>query len=242
MCSLELSRPLVFEPYKESRDLGGFILIDRITNATVGAGMLHFALRRSQNVHWQALDINKSARSELKGQKACVVWFTGLSGAGKSTIANIVERRLFALGRHTYLLDGDNVRHGLNKDLGFTDADRVENIRRIAEVARLMVDAGLIVLVSFISPFRAERRMARELLQPDEFFEVFVDTPLAVAESRDPKGLYKKARQGALKHFTGIDSPYEEPEQPEIRIKSDQLNPEQAAELILERLRKEEVF
>ena len=232
VCCLELSQPIVFEPYRENRDLGGFILVDRLTNGTVGAGLLHFALRRSQNVHWQALDVNKAARADLKGQKPCVVWFTGLSGAGKSTIANLVEKRLHALGRHTYILDGDNVRHGLNKDLGFTDADRVENIRRVAEVSRLMVDAGLIVLVSFISPFRAERRMARDLLRPDEFFEVFVQAPLEIAETRDPKGLYKKARRGELKNFTGIDSPYEEPERPEMRIDTTRLTPEQAADVI----------
>jgi bifunctional enzyme CysN/CysC len=242
VCNLELSQPVVFEPYRDNRDLGGFILVDRLTNATVGAGLLHFALRRSQNVHWQALDINKSARAELKGQKPCVVWFTGLSGAGKSTIANAVEKRLHALGRHTYILDGDNVRHALNKDLGFTDADRVENIRRVAEVARLMVDAGLIVLVSFISPFRAERRMARELLERGEFVEVFVQTPLAVAETRDPKGLYKKARSGQLKNFTGIDSPYEEPEYPEMRIDTTVLSPEQAANAIIEQLRSTSVI
>lgn len=238
VCGIELRQPVVFEPYSENRDLGGFILLDRITNSTVGAGLLHFALRRSQNVHWQALDINKSARAELKGQKPCVVWFTGLSGAGKSTIANLVEKKLHALGRHTYLLDGDNVRHGLNRDLGFTDADRVENIRRVAEVSRLMVDAGLIVLVSFISPFRAERRMARELLETGEFFEVFVDTPLEIAEMRDPKGLFKKARRGELKNFTGVDSPYEAPECPEIRIDTSRCTPEQAAHIILTRLQR----
>jgi bifunctional enzyme CysN/CysC len=236
VCEIELGQPIVFESYRDSRDLGGFILIDRISNTTVGAGLLHFALRRSENVHWQALDINKAARAELNSQKACVIWFTGLSGAGKSTIANLVEKRLHALGRHTYLLDGDNVRHGLNKDLGFTDADRVENIRRVAEVARLMVDAGLIVLVSFISPFRNERRMARELLDEGEFFEVFVDTPLAIAETRDPKGLYRKARRGELKNFTGVDSPYEEPENPEMRLDTTRLSPEQAAQAILEHL------
>jgi bifunctional enzyme CysN/CysC len=196
VCGLELAKPIVFEPYRENRELGGFILIDRLTNATVGAGLLHFSLRRAHNVHWQALDVDKRIRASQKDQKPCVLWFTGLSGAGKSTIANLLERRLLALGRHTYLLDGDNVRHGLNKDLGFTEADRVENIRRVAEVARLMADAGLIVLVSFISPFRAERRMARGLLPAGEFIEVFVDTPLAVAETRDPKGLYKKGPPG----------------------------------------------
>jgi len=232
VCNLALSAPIAFDPYAENKDLGGFILIDRMSNRTVGAGLLHFALRRSQNIHWQALDVDKAARSALKGQKARVVWFTGLSGAGKSTIANMVEKRLHAEGRHTYLLDGDNVRHGLNKDLGFTEEDRVENIRRVAEVAKLMVDAGLIVLVSFISPFRAERRMARELMGEREFVEVFVDTPLAEAEKRDVKGLYAKARAGQLKNFTGIDSPYEAPENPEIRIDTTRVSPEAAAEEI----------
>jgi bifunctional enzyme CysN/CysC len=233
---LELDRPVPFEPYAENRTLGGFILVDRLTNNTVGAGLLHFALRRSQNVHWQALEIDRTVRAALKHQRGCVLWLTGLSGAGKSTIANLVDKHLVALGRHTYLLDGDNVRHGLNKDLGFTPQDRVENIRRVAEVAKLMVDAGLITLVSFISPFRAERRMARELLEPGEFFEVFIDTPLAVAESRDAKGLYKKARRGALANFTGIDSPYEVPEAPEIRIDTTSIAPELAADRIIEHL------
>jgi bifunctional enzyme CysN/CysC len=236
VCGLELARPIVFEPYAVNREMGGFILIDRITNDTVGAGLIHFALRRSANVHWQAFDVDKQTRAELKLQKACVLWFTGLSGAGKSTIANLVESRLFALGRHTYLLDGDNVRRGLNRDLGFSEGDRVENIRRVAEVAHLMVDAGLIVLVSFISPFRAERRMARELVDDGEFFEVFVDTPLPVAEQRDPKGLYKKARRGDLKNFTGIDSPYEVPEHPEVRIDTTAMSPSAAADLIVQRL------
>jgi len=236
VCNLSTDRPIAFDPYQENRETGGFILIDKLTHDTVGAGLIHFALRRSENIHWQALDVNKQARAGLKGQKSCVLWLTGLSGAGKSTIANLVEKRLHALGRHTYLLDGDNVRHGLNKDLGFTDADRVENIRRVAEVAKLMVDAGLIVLVSFISPFRAERRMARELLQPGEFFEVFVDTPLEQAEQRDPKGLYAKARRGELKHFTGIDSPYEAPEHAEICIDTIAMTPEQAAERIMQGL------
>jgi bifunctional enzyme CysN/CysC len=198
---------------------------------------LHFALRRSQNIHWQSIEVNKQAHAFLKGQKPAVVWFTGLSAAGKSTIANVVERKLHAMGRHTYLLDGDNVRHGLNKDLGFTEADRVENIRRVAEVAKLMVEAGLIVLVSFISPFRAERMMARGLVQEGEFCEVFVDTPLSLAEQRDPKGLYKKARRGDLKNFTGIDSPYEPPEHPEVRIDTASTSPEAAAESIIEHLK-----
>jgi bifunctional enzyme CysN/CysC len=236
VCNISLDRAVPFDPYSENRETGGFILIDRLSNDTVGAGLLQFALRRADNIHWQALDVNKRARAELKGQKACVLWFTGLSGAGKSTIANLVEKRLHAAGRHTYLLDGDNVRHGLNKDLGFTDADRVENIRRVAEVSKLMVDAGLVVLVSFISPFRAERRMARELLEPGEFIEVFVDTPLELAEQRDPKGLYKKARRGELKHFTGIDSPYERPEHPEITIDTASTDAAQAAEQILAKL------
>jgi bifunctional enzyme CysN/CysC len=236
VCELELDRPIPFEPYAENRALGGFILIDRLSNDTVGAGLISFALRRSQNVHWQALDVDKQLRSRQKGQKACVLWLTGLSGAGKSTIANRIEKKLTAAGRHTYLLDGDNVRHGLNKDLGFTAQDRVENIRRVAEVARLMVDAGLIVLVSFISPFRSERRMARELFAPGEFFEVFVDTPLAEAERRDVKGLYRKARRGELKNFTGIDSPYEVPENPEIRIDTTRIKPEEAAEQVIAHL------
>ncbi|HUH93739.1 MAG TPA: sulfate adenylyltransferase subunit CysN [Casimicrobiaceae bacterium] len=234
--NLWLDQPIAFDPYKENRDTGGFILVDRLSNNTVGAGMFEFALRRAHNIHIQALDVNKAARSELKGQRPCVLWLTGLSGAGKSTIANFLEKRLHALGRHTYLLDGDNVRHGLNKDLGFTDVDRVENIRRIAEVAKLMVDAGLIVITAFISPFRAERRMARELMGAGEFIEVFVDAPLALAEERDPKGLYKKARAGQIKHFTGIDSPYEEPEHAEIRLDTTRLEPEAAAELVLREL------
>jgi bifunctional enzyme CysN/CysC len=225
---------VAFDAYTDNKDLGGFILIDRISNRTVGAGLLHFALRRSQNIHWQALDVHKEARSAAKGQKARVVWFTGLSGAGKSTIANLVEKKLLAEGRHTYLLDGDNVRHGLNKDLGFTEEDRVENIRRVAEVSKLMVDAGLIVLVSFISPFRAERRLARELMDEGEFVEVFVDTPLAEAERRDVKGLYAKARAGQLKNFTGVDSPYEPPEHPEIRIDTTTTDAASAAETIYE--------
>ena len=236
VCELLLDRPIPFEPYTASRALGGFILIDRLTNDTVGAGLISFALRRSENVHWQALDVDKQVRSRQKGQQACVLWLTGLSGAGKSTIANRVEQRLTAAGRHTYLLDGDNVRHGLNKDLGFTAQDRVENIRRVAEVARLMVDAGLIVLVSFISPFRSERRMARELFAAGEFFEIFIDTPLAEAERRDVKGLYRKARRGELKNFTGIDSPYEAPEHAEIHIDTTAMSADAAAELIIAHL------
>jgi bifunctional enzyme CysN/CysC len=237
VCGLDLDAPIAFEPYSSSRALGGFILIDRLTNNTVGAGLLHFALRRSQNVHWQALDVNKAARARMGHQKPCILWFTGLSGAGKSTIANLVERQLHAAGRRTYLLDGDNVRHGLNKDLGFTNEDRVENIRRVAEVARLMVDAGLIVMVSFISPFRSERHMARALVEPGEFIEVFVDTPLVLAEARDAKGLYKKARRGELKNFTGIDSPYEAPESPEIRLDTALLGAEAAAAQVIGYLR-----
>jgi len=233
ICDLMLDRPIAFDPYNDNRETGGFILIDRLTNDTVGAGLIEYALRRADNIHWQALDVNRQARSAQKGQKACALWFTGLSGSGKSTIANLVEKKLHAMGRHTYLLDGDNVRHGLNKDLGFTDADRVENIRRVAEVTKLMVDAGLITLVSFISPFRAERQLARDLLGDGEFLEVFIDTPIELAEQRDPKGLYKKARRGEIKHFTGIDSPYERPEKPEILIDTAQLSADAAADRII---------
>jgi bifunctional enzyme CysN/CysC len=237
VCNISLDQQIAFDPYTDSPDTGGFILIDRMTNATIAAGLITFALRRSQNIHWQALDVNKTSRADLKGQRPAILWFTGLSGSGKSTIANLVEKQLYGMGRHTTVLDGDNVRHGLNRDLGFTDADRVENIRRIAEVAKLMVDAGLITLVSFISPFRSERQMARDRVEGSEFIEIFVDTPLAVAEERDVKGLYKKARSGALKNFTGIDSPYEAPLTPEIHIDTTRLSPEQAADLIIERLR-----
>jgi len=237
VCNLNLDRPIPFDPYTENRDMGGFIIIDRLTNATVGAGLLHFALRRSQNVHWQALDVDREAHARLKGHGPCVVWFTGLSGAGKSTIANLVEKRLHALGVHTTMLDGDNLRHGLTKDLGFTEEDRVENIRRVAEVARLMVEAGLVVLVSFISPFRAERRMARELVDENQFCEVHVDTPLALAEERDVKGLYGKARRGELTNFTGIDSPYEPPEHPELHIDTTAAAPDVAADHVVDQLR-----
>ena len=233
VCNISLDQHAPFDPYALIPETGGFILIDRTTNATAGAGLIHFALRRAQNLHWQALDVTRAARAAIKRQKAAVLWFTGLSGAGKSTIANLVEKRLHSLGRHTVLLDGDNVRHGLNRDLGFTEADRVENIRRVAEVARLMSDAGLIVLVSFISPFKAERKMARDLMADGEFFEIFVDAPLDEAEKRDPKGLYAKARAGQLKNFTGIDSPYEAPEDPALRIDTMTLTPAAAAERII---------
>ena len=233
VCNINLDRAVAFDPYSEDRDTGGFILIDRLSNSTVGAGMVHFALRRSQNIHMQHVDVDKAARSQIKVQKPCVLWLTGLSGAGKSTIANLVEKKLFALGRHTYLLDGDNIRHGLNKDLGFTEEDRVENIRRIGEVAHLMVDAGLIVITAFISPFRAERQLARSLLTEGEFIEIYIDTPLQVAEERDVKGLYKKARRGELKNFTGIDSPYERPEQAELVLPASVITAEEAADRVI---------
>ncbi|NIJ18212.1 sulfate adenylyltransferase subunit CysN [Sphingobium vermicomposti] len=236
LANLSTDKQIVFEPYEQNRTLGGFILIDKISNATVAAGMLNFSLRRAQNVHWQATDVTREFHAGLKNQKPAVLWFTGLSGAGKSTIANLVEMKLARMNRHTFLLDGDNVRHGLNKDLGFTDADRVENIRRVGEVAKLMTDAGLIVITAFISPFRAERDMVRQMMQPGEFIEVHIDTPLAEAESRDVKGLYKKARSGDLKNFTGIDSPYEAPEDPEIRIDTIAMTPDEAAEAIVARL------
>jgi len=237
VCNIALDRAVAFDPYTNNRDTGGFVLIDRMTNHTVGAGMLHFALRRAHNIHMQHVDVDKAARAAHKGQRPHVLWFTGLSGAGKSTIANLVEKKLHAMGRHSYLLDGDNVRHGLNKDLGFTEADRVENIRRVAEVAKLMVDAGLIVLTAFISPFRSERALARGLLGDKEFVEIYVDTPLEVAEQRDVKGLYRKARRGELTNFTGIDSPYEAPEQPEVRVGTVDHTPEEAADLVIARLR-----
>lgn len=241
VATVSTDKPIVFEAYaaqnsSPNKDLGGFILIDKLTNATVGAGMLHFSLRRAQNVHWQAIEVDRAAHAAQKNQQPRLLWFTGLSGAGKSTIANLVEKKLHALGKHSFLLDGDNVRHGLNKDLGFTDADRVENIRRVGEVAKLMTDAGLIVLTAFISPFRAEREMVRAMLPEGEFIEIHIDTPLSDAEARDVKGLYKKARAGQLKNFTGIDSPYESPENPEIRIDTTRMSAEEAADFIVEKL------
>ena len=231
--NLALDRPLPFTSYEDSRELGAFILIDRDTEATLGAGLIHHPLRRAENVQWQAIDVTREARAAAKGQRPKLLWFTGLSGAGKSTIANLVDRKLHAMGRHSIVLDGDNIRHGLSKNLGFTDADRVENIRRVAEAAKLMTDAGLIVLAALISPFRAEREMARRIFPEGEFVEIFVDTPLDVAEGRDPKGLYAKARSGALANFTGVDSPYEPPEHPDIRIDTIAMTPEEAAETIL---------
>ncbi len=233
VCNLSLDRVVAFDPYAKNRDTGGFILIDRISNHTVGAGMLHFALRRSQNIHRQAVDVDRAARAQALAQKPVVLWFTGLSGAGKSTIANLVEKRLHARGRHSYLLDGDNVRHGLNRDLGFTEVDRVENVRRVAEVAALMVDAGLIVLAAFISPYRADRAMARSRVPEDAFIEIHVDTPLEIAEARDVKGLYKKARRGELRNFTGIDAPYEAPQKPELHIDGARMTAEQAADAVV---------
>jgi bifunctional enzyme CysN/CysC len=231
--NLSFDRLVPFAPYAENKRLGAFIIIDKLTNETVGAGMIHFALRRAVNVHWQALEVTKAARAELKRQQARCLWFTGLSGSGKSTIANLLEKRLHAEGKHTYILDGDNVRHGLNRDLGFTEADRVENIRRVGEVARLLVDAGLIVVVAFISPFRAERQLARSLFEPGEFIEVFVDTPLEECERRDVKGLYAKARRGELKNFTGIDSEYEPPTDPEIHLRTVERTPESSVDQII---------
>jgi bifunctional enzyme CysN/CysC len=241
-CTFALDKPIAFDPYAENREMGGFILIDRLSNATVGCGMISFALRRATNIHWQATRIDKSARASLKGQKPCVLWFTGLSGAGKSTIADLVEQALNRQGRHTVILDGDNVRHGLNKDLGFSDEDRVENIRRVAEVAKLMVQAGLIVIVSFISPFRSERRMARDMVEAGEFFEVFVDTPLDVCEQRDPKGLYKLARAGKLPNLTGIGSAYEAPEHAELTLAGGAKPPEALAEEVLAALKQKSII
>ena len=236
VAELATDRPIVFAPYVENKALGGFILIDRVTNAIVACGMIHFALRRATNIHWQALSVDRVSRARLKNQRPAVVWLTGLSGAGKSTIANLVEKKLNRMNRHSFLLDGDNVRHGLNKDLGFTETDRIENIRRVGEVARLMSDAGLIVVTAFISPFHAEREMVRAMIPPGEFLEVFIDTPLAEAERRDVKGLYAKARAGELKNFTGIDSPYETPLNPELRIDTTSMSAEVAADAIVEAL------
>ena len=238
LVNLSLSEPVAFDLYDDNKTTGSFILIDRFTNATVAAGMIRFGLRRATNIHWQAINIDRQARADLKGQKPVILWFTGLSGAGKSTIANMVESKLHLMGRHTYMLDGDNVRHGLNRDLGFTDADRVENIRRVAETAKLFVDAGLIVLVSFISPFRSERGMARDMVGDGEFLEIYVDVPLAIAEERDPKGLYKKARAGEIKHFTGIDSPYEAPLKPDIRLDTTAAGADELADRVVDALRK----
>jgi len=233
VCRVSLDRPVPFDPYFVNRDMGGFILIDRLTNNTVGAGLLHHAVRRADNVHWQATDVDRAARSVIKGQRPCVLWFTGVPGSGKSTVANLVEKQLLAQGRHTYLLDGDNIRHGLSKDLGFTQQDRVENIRRVGEVARLMVDAGLIVLVTLVSPYKAERDLVRSRLEQGEFFEVFVDAPLAVVQERDPKGLYRKAAAGEAKNVTGVDSPYEEPDNPELRLPTAELSAETASAEVL---------
>jgi len=242
VCNISLDRPIPFDPYAENRETGGFILIDRLTNRTLGAGLLHFSLRRADNIHVQALNVDRGARAGLKGQRACVLWMTGLSGAGKSTLANLVESRLHGMGRHTFVLDGDNVRHGLCRDLGFTDADRVENVRRVAEVAKLMADAGLIVIASLISPYRNERRMARELMKQGDFVEVFVDAPLAVAEQRDPKGLYGKARRGELKNFTGIDAPYEVPENAELHIETATVSAEDGAEQVIRYLARRSII
>ena len=234
--------PIGFDPYDENRDTGGFILIDRHGNATVAAGLIRFGLRRAANTYFQSFEVTKTARAQLNAQKPALLWFTGLSGAGKSTIADQLEKKLHALGKHTFVLDGDNVRHGLNRDLGFTEADRVENIRRVAEVAKLFVEAGLITLVSFISPFRAERRMVRELVGPEEFVEIYVDTPLEECMRRDPKGLYARARQGKIKNFTGIDSPYEAPENAEIIVRGSDGTPEEIARQIVESLRERKII
>jgi bifunctional enzyme CysN/CysC len=242
LCNLATATPVAFDPYAENRETGAFILIDRFTNATAGAGMITFGLRRATNIHRQSLLVDKASRVQLNGHRPAILWFTGLSGSGKSTIANIVERELHAQGAHTYMLDGDNVRHGLNRDLGFTDADRVENVRRVGEVAKLFVDAGTIVLCSFISPFRAERRMVRELVDVEEFVEIFVETSLEECMRRDPKGLYARAVEGKIKHFTGIDSPYEVPENPEIVVDTGQGSAEDAARRIIEALRERRII
>ena len=241
-CNLSTAAAVAFDPFEVNRITGAFILIDRFTNQTAGAGMIAFGLRRASNLHWQALTVGGEQRAALKEQRSAVLWFTGLSGAGKSTIADLAEKKLLACGRHTMLLDGDNVRHGLNRDLGFTDADRVENIRRVGEVAKLMTEAGLIVLCSFISPFRAERQMVRELIHPTEFIEIFVDTPLDECIRRDPKGLYAKAKAGRLDHFTGLDSPYEPPEAPELRVTTMNATPESIVEHVLDELRRRNII
>jgi len=241
-CNLSTAVPVAFDPYEVNRDTGAFILIDRFTNETAGAGMIAFGLRRASNLHWQTLTVGHEQRAALKEQRAAVLWLTGLSGAGKSTIADFVEKKLLAYGRHTMLLDGDNVRHGLNRDLGFTEADRVENIRRVGEVAKLMTEAGLIVICSFISPFRAERQMVRELTEPTSFLEIFVDTPLDECMRRDPKGLYAKARAGRLEHFTGLDSPYEAPQHPELHVTTIDSPPERIAERVLDELRRRSII
>lgn len=237
-CNMSTARPIAFDPYHVIRDMGAFILVDRFTNQTVGAGMIEFGLRRASNIHHHAMDVTKEARAQIKGQKPAILWFTGLSGAGKSTVANLVERKLSQAGHHTYSLDGDNIRHGLNRDLGFTDEDRVENVRRIGEVGKLFVDSGLIVTCSFISPFRSERQMVRELVEEGEFIEVFIDAPLEVCMQRDPKGLYKKAQAGEIKNFTGFDSPYEAPDTPELHIKTDDLSAEDAADKVIAELKR----
>jgi bifunctional enzyme CysN/CysC len=241
-CNVALDRPVAFDPYAAMPATGAFIVIDRYRNATVGAGVIAFGLRRATNITWQRVSLHKADRSALNHQKPCILWFTGLSGAGKSTVANLLEERLHGLGAHTYLLDGDNIRHGLNQDLGFTAEDRVENIRRVAEVAKLMVDAGLIVLVSVISPFRSERQLARGLVEDGEFFEIFVDTPLAICEERDPKDLYRKARQGLIKNLTGIDSPYERPETPDLVLHGGEQTPDKLAEQVMALLRRQKVL
>ena len=242
ICELQLSRPIVFDPFDENPETGNFILIDRLSNATVAAGLIKGADRRADNVHWQAMSVDKASRALLKGQKPCCLWFTGLSGSGKSTIANVLENKLHQAGHHTYLLDGDNVRHGLNRDLGFSDADRTENIRRVAEAAKLMVDAGLIVMVSFISPFRADRRLARSLFEGDEFVEIYVDTPLEVCEERDIKGLYAKARAGEIKNFTGIDSAYEVPESAEIVLAGAEKSADELADDVAKIMKREQII
>jgi len=234
VCNISLDKRIAFDPYDDNRTMGGFIVIDRLSNNTVGMGLIDFALRRSENIHWQKMDVSKESRAEQKSQSAKIIWFTGLSGSGKSSIANILEKKLQALGKHTITLDGDNMRHGLNRDLGFTAADRVENIRRVGEVAKLMVNSGLICITSFISPFESERKMARSLVSENEFIEVFIDAPLSVCEERDVKGLYAKARSGEIPNFTGISSPYESPENPEIRIDTTKQSPEEAANQIIE--------